>query len=157
MDKDIPTIYSLVQELSWDFGSQGFNGECCEDLSLAEFMALKKVHELEHITIQEIGENLNFTKSGASKIVDRLENKGYVVRENSPIDGRVCFVAITNKGTDIASKIIQNFTRYLGDVLVDLEPNMIELIKKALEILVARVQINKPVINSNTQRGGECS
>lgn len=156
MDKDIPTIYSLVQELSWDFGSQGFNGECCEDLSLAEFMALKKVHEYGYITIQEIGDTLNFTKSGASKIVDRLENNGYIARENSPTDGRVCFVIITNKGTDIASKIIQNFTRYLGDVLVDLEPNTIEQIRNALEILVDKVQKNKPISNSNSQRGGDC-
>jgi len=42
MNKNIPEIYKLIQELSWYFGNQGFNGECCGDLSLVEFMAVKK-------------------------------------------------------------------------------------------------------------------
>ena len=71
MNKNISGVYALIQELSWYFGNQGFNGECCEDLSLVEFMALKKVYEHDNITIQEIGKALNFTKSGASKIIDR--------------------------------------------------------------------------------------
>lgn len=60
MNKNISDIYNLIQELSWYFGNQGFGGECCEDLSLVEFMAVKKVHEKDYITIQEIRNVLNY-------------------------------------------------------------------------------------------------
>jgi DNA-binding MarR family transcriptional regulator len=83
MKNRISDIYNLLQELAWHFGDHGINGECCEDLSLCEFMALKVAYENNNISIQEIGSAINFTKSGATRIIDRLENKGYVKRERS--------------------------------------------------------------------------
>lgn len=154
MNKWIPDIYNSLQEIAWCFGSHGINGECCEDLSFVEFMALKKVCENADISIQEIGSALNFTKSGATRIVNRLENKGYVARENSAIDGRICCVLITGKGIEIVSKIIENYMVYLEDVLKEFEPQKVEHIREALEMLLNAVQKNKP-FNSNME--GECS
>ena len=133
-------IYNLIQELSWYFGNQGFNGECCGDMSLVEFMALKKVHENNDITIQEMGNELNITKSGASKIIDRLENKGYVTREQSSADGRVCYVGIKDKGIEAITKIVESYTGYVGDMLESIEPNTVDNAKNVLEALVRSVR-----------------
>ena len=111
-------IYNLIQELSWCFGSQGLGGKYCGDLSFIEFIAL------------------NITKSGTSKIIDRLENKGYVLREPSPADGRVCYIRITDKGVNKVSKIIKRYTNYVSEMLKDLDPVAIDNIKKVLELLV---------------------
>ena len=140
MNKNIPDIYNLIQELSWYFGNQGFNGECCGDLSLAEFMALKKVYENNNITIQEIGNTLNFTKSGASKIIDRIENKGYVTREQSSIDGRVCCVIVTQKGMETIKKIMEKYACYVDGMLKCSEPNTVDDVKDILELLVTSVR-----------------
>lgn len=140
MDKNISNVYDLIQELSWYFGNQGFNGECCEDLSLVEFMALKKVHENDNIKIQEIGKALNITKSGASKIIDRLENKGYVLRQQSSIDGRVCCVSTTDKGIEVITKIVKRYTAYVGEMLKDIQTNTVDNIKNVLEVLVTSVR-----------------
>lgn len=148
MNKNIPDIYNLIQELSWYFGNQGFDGECCGDLSLVEFMAVKKVHEKDNMTIQEIGNALNITKSGASKITDRLENKGYVLREHSSIDGRVCCVGITDKGLEAITKIEERYTDYVGEMLKDFEPNSVDNVKNVLEALVTLVR-KQGFINSN--------
>lgn len=136
MSNNIPDIYNLIQELSWYFGNQGFNGECCGDLSLVEFMAVKKVYENDDITIQEIGNALNMTKSGASKIIDRLENKGYASRKQSVIDGRVCCVAITDKGIDVITKIVERYTDYVSEMLKDFEPNEVDNVKNVLNMLI---------------------
>ena len=136
MNKNILNIYSLLQELAWHFGSHGFNGECCEDLSLVEFMALKKAYENNNFSIQDIGIALNFTKSGATRIIDRLESKGYISRERSPIDGRVCCVTVTVKGKIVSTKIVKKYTTYLEESLKDLEPQTVDNIKEVLEILV---------------------
>lgn len=140
MNKNIPEIYNFLQEIAWHFGNHGFEGECCEDLSLVEFMALKAANENNNLPIQEIGSTINFTKSGATRIIDRLENKGYVKRERSPLDGRVCCVPVTEKGAQVVSKIMKEKTRDLGEMLKDLEPEMLDQIKDVLEILLKAVQ-----------------
>ena len=139
MNKNITDIYNLIQELSWHFGNHGFNGECCRDLSLAEFMALKKIRESDNITIQEIGNALNYTKSGASKIVDRIESKGYILREISSIDGRVCCVLPTSKGTEILNSINEEYSVYVDDMLRDFDSDTIKNIKSVLELLASSV------------------
>jgi len=119
-------------------------------------MALKKVNRNHEFSIQEIGSAINFTKSGATRIIDRLENKGYVAREHSPIDGRICCVSITSKGTEAISRIMEKYTVYLENVLKEFEPQNVEHIRDALEMLVNAVQKNKPVNSTtNTHKGGD--
>lgn len=150
MNKQITSIYDSLQEITWNFGAHGINGECCDDLSAVEFMALKKAHQINECSVQELGNALNFTKSGATRIVNRLEEKGYVLRKNSPIDGRVCCVTITDKGEDILSRIMKKYILYLENLLKEFEPEKIKHINDALEILVNVVQQNDP-INTNSK------
>ena len=140
MDSNILNVYNLIQELSWYFGDQGFIVDsCCDDLSLIEFMALKKANERKSITILSVGNELNITKSGASKIVNRLERKGYIMRVKSPLDGRVCCVRITEKGKGVIGNIEDKYLEYVKETLKDLDPETVGSIKTSLEILVSSV------------------
>lgn len=140
MNKNIPDIYNLLQEIAWNFGDHGFNGECCEDLSLVEFMALKRAYENKSFSVQEIGTSLNFTKSGATRVIDRLENKGYVIRERTPTDGRVCCITVTDKGFNILMRVTKKNTEYLEKAFKNMESEMINDIEKTLKILVESLQ-----------------
>lgn len=139
LNNKVTDIYHSLLELAWHFGNQGLDGECCDNLSLVEFMALKRISGNKNLSIQDIANTLNFTKSGATRIIDRLENKEYVLRERSPMDGRVCCVNTTVKGQKIVTKIIEQYTTYLQDKLKNLEPNTLENIKMTLDILVKSV------------------
>lgn len=143
MNKNIPDIYNSLQEIAWHFGNHGVNGECCGDLSLVEFMALKKVYEGKDFSIQDIGNALNFTKSGATRIIDRLESKGYVRRERSPVDGRVCCVTLTAKGKEVITTTVEKYTLYLEEILQDLDPHAINGIKEALTNLLRSLRRHK--------------
>ncbi len=156
MNNVVIEIYDLIQDISWYFGNQGFNSECCEDLSLIEFMALKKVQGKTNCSIQELGSSLNITKSGSSKIIDRLEDKGYVRRSQSSEDGRVCCVEITEKGIDTVTKIIENYTDYVNTMLNELSTDSINEIRNALGILMVRIQ-KKGFIKSTKSEIGEQS
>lgn len=136
MDHHMLDIYNLIQELAWLFGDHAFNGECCGDITFVEYIALKKIEESDEITIQETGRALNFTKSGASKIIDRLENKGYVARNVSPLDGRVCCVSPTSKGVTATADIVQQYTSYINEMLKDMDTATVSNIKASLQILV---------------------
>jgi DNA-binding MarR family transcriptional regulator len=143
MRENIPEIYDTVQEIAWHFGSHGINGECCGDLSFIEYMALKKACEANEMTIQEIGSVLNFTKSGATRIINRLEVKGYVIRRQSPADGRICCVDVTAKGKTAVTEIAVKYTEYLNKSLKHLSEQKIKQIKDALSLLADSIA-NEP-------------
>ncbi|MDD2586925.1 MAG: MarR family transcriptional regulator [Bacteroides sp.] len=145
MDNNIADIYSLLQEIAWYFGDHGLGGECCADLSFVEFMALKKAYENKDSSIQDIGNALNFTKSGSTRIIDRLENKGYIIRERSALDARVCCVPVTIKGTEVMKSVLDERNRELNEILKDLDSEMIEQIKDVLDILVTAIQRHETI------------
>jgi len=74
---------SLI-EIAWYFGPKGLNGECCENLTMPEFIALDKVSTTPHCAVQDIGYRLGFTKSGATRVVNRLEKK-VILKELNPM------------------------------------------------------------------------
>lgn len=136
----VSDIYNLLQELSWYFGNQGFDGECCGDLSLVEFMALKKVCGTDDITMQEIGAALNITKSGVSKVIDRLEEKNYAIRVQSSKDGRVCCVKPSEKGLNTVEKTTDRYSEYLLEVLDSVEQDSLANIRDVLELLYKAIR-----------------
>ena len=102
-------------------------------------MAIKKVFIKNDIGVIELGNQLNVTKSGASKIIDRIEAKGYVLKKNSPVDGRVCCIAITDKGEEAIKKIEDNYYVYISSLLKDLNSDNVGNIKNSLEVLVNQI------------------
>lgn len=134
MSNQIMEIYNSLQEIAWQFGSRGINGECCEDLSFIEFMALKRILETSDLSVQEVGNQLNITKSGATKIINRLDQKGYVTKKTSAADGRVCCVRATEKGIELLNGIICKYISYIERILKTLDPNTINEIESSLKI-----------------------
>jgi DNA-binding MarR family transcriptional regulator len=53
----------------------------------------------------EIGGKILLSKSNVTRVVDRLEAKGLVAREDCAEDRRGAFVAITEKGRDLQARI----------------------------------------------------
>lgn len=148
MDKNVSAIYHVLQDLSWYFGNQGFDGECCEDLSLVEYMALKKIRDQQNIPVQRLGDTLNISKSGISKIIDRLEKKNYVSREKSVDDGRVCCILLTKNGMDALNKITEHYAAYLEEVLGEVDKATLENITESLSLLYGKIQ-EKGFINND--------
>ena len=91
---------SLIK-IAWYFGPKGLNGECCDNLTMPEFIALETVSSTSDCPVQKVGYSLGFTKSGATRIVNRLEKKGYVEKIRSFEDARICCVKVTGKGKQI--------------------------------------------------------
>lgn len=98
---EMADITRALREIVWHFGPKGLDGECCANLSMPEFLALEKVAETPDCPVQDIGRQLGFTKSGATRVVNRLEKKGYVRKIKSEQDGRFCCVAITGTGEEM--------------------------------------------------------
>jgi len=137
-------LIGLLQEATWLFGNRAFDGSCCEGLSYTEYQALAEMERTDNCSIQSIGKSIKFTKSGATRIIDRLERKGLARRRRSPSDGRVCCVVITGRGKSALSKVAKSYAAYLEEVLTDLDVRSVEMIANSLEFLIAAARPPKP-------------
>lgn len=113
----ITDLSRMLIELAWLLGPRGLNGECCEDLSMPEFIALDKVANTQDCPVQDIGQALGFTKSGATRIVNRLEKKGCIRRIKASNDARVCCVVITDRGKEILKGAYESYSLKFQNML----------------------------------------
>jgi DNA-binding MarR family transcriptional regulator len=122
MEKHLDTLVGYLHEVAWQFGPRGINGECCGNLSMPEFRLLRKTTTTEDCSVRQIAASLDFTKSGATRIVGRLEKKGYVLRKRSTEDRRVCLVSITPAGNTVLNQISIEYRSKLKQLMSGMDP-----------------------------------
>lgn len=119
-------------EIVWQFGPKGLDGECCEDLSMPEYLALEAAALTTDSPVQHIGNTLGFTKSGATRIVNRLEKKSYIQKLRSSEDARVCCVVPTDKGKHVLEKVSKHYVDRLKTVLGKTSDDQADMIVNAI-------------------------
>ncbi|WP_290920323.1 MarR family transcriptional regulator [Halodesulfovibrio sp.] len=111
------SVVESMLEIAWQFSARGVDGACCGELSLAEFRALQTAALYSDCSVQQIGKLLDFTKSGATRIVNRLEKQQLVTKVRSAEDGRVCCVQPTENGLDLLQHAKEITGERLGQAL----------------------------------------
>lgn len=66
--------------------------------SVAEWVLLRHLYERREATHGELAEALGMTRGAISKIVDKLEAKGWVAGRGDPKDNRVRLLVLTRQG-----------------------------------------------------------
>ena len=112
---------ATIAELAWHLGPNGRFAGCYEGLSLPDYRTLQSVVRENSCCracgMQRLVEILGFTKGGVTRIVSRLENRGLVVRERVPGDGRVCCVHPTGAGAALEERVSACLSARLEAVL----------------------------------------
>jgi DNA-binding MarR family transcriptional regulator len=87
-------------------------------------LELKRVPE-GRLLHNEIGGKILLSKSNVTRVVDRLEAKGLVRREECPGDRRSTFVVITDAGRDLQARMWPDYraslARHVGSRLTEAE------------------------------------
>ncbi|MCK9197185.1 MAG: MarR family transcriptional regulator [Syntrophales bacterium] len=128
MDEQARQLAGMVENIMYFFGTQSQDGECCENISHGEFRALHTALHQSTCTMQDIAKKAVVTKSGATRIVHRLEEKGLAHREEDQKDGRVCCVTLTEAGVAFLNRIEDQLTNKMQTILVDMDPAMREIL-----------------------------
>ncbi len=81
------------------------------DLPLTWFDIMNRLDEApdKRLRIHELADASLFTRSGLTRLVDRIEQAGYVSREHATHDRRGVYVALTPDGIDKLDTIWPNF------------------------------------------------
>lgn len=133
----------LIREIVWRFGARGLEGQCCGELSPPEFRALRTASDQHKCSMQEIAHRLGFTKSGATRVVDRLEKKGLVQRMRSPEDGRVCCVEVTPPGKALINTVTLENEERIAKILSKMDPSMQQVVQASLQSFVQAINEEK--------------
>ncbi|MCX5854856.1 MAG: MarR family transcriptional regulator [Deltaproteobacteria bacterium] len=134
-------LAGLVEDVMYYFGAQGMEEECCgEKISLGEFRALRTALRLDVCTMQDIARSASVTKSGATRIIARLEDKRLAHREQDQKDGRVCCVTLTGEGKSLLSRIEEQLTNKMLKILAAMEPAMRDILLISLNSFLQTAQ-----------------
>ncbi len=82
-----------------------------EGLGLSDFMVLEVLLHKGPMTISTIGEKVLLANASMTAAVDRLEQKGWVVRQSSEHDRRSKIVALTHAGRTFISELCAEHAR----------------------------------------------
>ena len=141
--KSTKDISALIREITWNFGARGLKGECFGDLSQPEYRALCLASEQQQCSMQQIAKDIAFTKGGATRVVNRLEKKGYIERQRSPEDGRVCCVKVTAPGSVLVKSVNREKEDRIVKIMSSVDPGMQEVIKTALQSFVRAMRVEE--------------
>ena len=89
----IKTIQDYYQEV---FNKYGITGP--------QLWALKTIHQEGSLTQGELSQMMYLHPSTMTGVIDRLEKKGYVLRDRNQKDRRVVKVVLTTEGEKLAKK-----------------------------------------------------
>ncbi len=137
---DTGKLSEALADLIWDLGARGLDGVCCADLSLVEFQVLRRLDRADQLSLQDVGADACLTKSGATRLVDRLQERGFVQRERSDFDGRICCVTATAAGEAAFASARAAFAARLGIALAELDAAARAQLLAALPPLAAAVR-----------------
>lgn len=147
MSVDLDALCSSLQEVVWHFGTNRLDGKCLEDLSHVECRCIRIVARREDCPMGEIAEGLGLSPSGTTRVVDRLEEKGFLVRITSREDGRVCCARVTEKGMRVVGALQERVLEDLKRVLERMPEPMGEVLQASMKSCAMAIRAEKRKIS----------
>ena len=105
-----------------------------QGLNLTEFGVLELLYHKGDQPIQKIGQKILLASSSITYVVDKLEEKNYLIRRGCPTDRRVTYASITKEGKELMDEIFPKYKHFLQEIMGGLSTNekrsTIEQLKK---------------------------
>lgn len=104
-------------------------------LNLSKFnilMIIKHVGKTEGIQQNEISRRLLVTASNITKLLDKLEKDGLIIRTSKEGDRRVKLIKITSDGSNLLDKIWTKYTKTVKKIMNGIAPSDADYVNKVL-------------------------
>lgn len=73
-------------------------------LTSPQLLLMRSIQQEEDVTIRQLSEKNNMSQATATSILDRLESRGFVIRERDARDKRKVHALLTSEGREILDK-----------------------------------------------------
>ena len=151
MDEQTRQLAGLLEDMMYEFGTHDMSVNCCEDISHGEFRALRTMSRSDRCTMQDIAKSIAVTKSGATRIVSRLEEKNLAHRVHGQNDARICCVQLTKEGKALLSKITEEPSKKMSAVIDAMTPDMRQILLISLRVFTQTAMNQKACDDSPSQ------
>lgn len=135
LDRDTADLYEALTDLVRVYQFRDRDRICCYDISVTQCYALEALVRRGGMTMNDLAAHLYLDKSTASRVVDALERKGYVVRSQHPEDRRSVLLEATEEGRTLEGKIRDSILAEERQLLAGFDPE----IRRAMTQLIARL------------------
>lgn len=105
-------------------------------LSLPKYGILLQLYDHERLPISELSKLIFSGNSNLTALIDRMERDGLVKRVNNDVDRRVREICLTEKGKELAPKVIAEYRPFLHQMMSCLSPDEL----KGLTDLLTRLK-----------------
>lgn len=104
------------------------------NLSITEFSVLEVLFYQGKQTIQQIGNRILISSGSMTYVIDKLEQKGIIKRNDCREDRRVIHITLTAEGLELMEKIMPNYQdmvdSFFGDLTGDESQLLVNSLKK---------------------------
>ena len=120
MDKQWSQVWDILVETPFGLYStweQRLSGAC--GIPALHFHVLQTVAQAPEarLRLQELAEAVRHSQSGTTRLVDRLEKEGLIVRHSCETDRRVTWALLTDKGRTTYAQALPVWDSFLNDHL----------------------------------------
>lgn len=103
------------------------------NLSITEFSVLEVLFYQGKQTIQQIGNRILISSGSMTYVIDKLEQKGIIKRNDCREDRRVIHITLTAEGMNITEKIMPKYQDLIDSFFGDLTEDESELLVNSLK------------------------
>jgi MarR family transcriptional regulator, 2-MHQ and catechol-resistance regulon repressor len=135
LERDAQALYGALSDLIRVYQFRDRDRICCYDISVSQCYALEGLVRQGGMTLNDLAAHLYLDKSTASRVVDALERKEYVLRAPHPSDRRAVLLEATTAGRDLYRRIEQDMLTEEKALLAGIDPE----IRQAMTQLIARL------------------
>jgi DNA-binding MarR family transcriptional regulator len=111
------------------------------DLTMTQLRALMLVRLDGPYAIGELSRVLGVSQPSCSQLVDRLEERGLVARQDDPGDRRVTLVGVTRAGAELVDDLWHFREDLVEESLRMMDPTDVEALSLGLTALIAAAQV----------------
>jgi DNA-binding MarR family transcriptional regulator len=112
----------------------------CEDLTFLQFYTLDLVAQRENFPLAELREALQVEKSTATRQIEPLIERGYLLKAKLPADGRALGLRLTPAGCEVHVRVEKCVARFVGALDEALPADQRQEVYAAVRLLLAAVQ-----------------
>lgn len=120
-------------------------------LTAPQLLIMQTIRDMGEITAGELAKKVNLSQATITNILDRLEKRGWVVRERSQRDKRKVYAILTYEGNekvkDAPTPLQENFVRAFNDLKEWEQSMIISSLQRVAEMMDAQHIDASPVLD----------
>ncbi len=113
------------------------------DITTSQLKVVLLIFISGHIRMSDIASELGVSLATATGVVDRLVERGMLIREGDPEDRRVVLCRLSDEGEKLISGVWQLSRDQLGEMMRTMTPPQLRLITEALQLLLQAGKVAK--------------